>query len=103
MHRTHLSAGALVKADVPLEGLGELAAILAAGVLGLKTRLESAVASGLSATTESGTSSLENAAEELSESRRNCPARPRRLVLVSLPCEGLRCFQTRRAMETTST
>jgi len=55
--------------DVPLsseERLHELAAILAAGVLRLKTRPESASADGPSAqagTTESGTSDREDAAD----------------------------------------
>jgi len=64
--------------DVPLsseERLHEVAAILAAGVLRLKTRSESASADGPSAqadTTELGTSGRENTAEKLSESPRNC-------------------------------
>ena len=102
MHTTALSAGALAKGDAELtaaERLGELAAILAAGVLRLKTRPESpppgqAVASG----TRTGGSAVQAAAlepmdaspetpqtclpqaEKLSESPRNCldvSARPR--------------------------
>jgi len=78
MHTTDLSAGALVKADVPLsseERLHELAAILAAGVLRLKTRSESASADGPSAqagSPESPPCGLGNVAEKLSESFRNC-------------------------------
>ena len=96
MHTTDLSAGALVRADVPLsseERLHELAAILAAGVLRLKVHPESPplsrpVASAMrtscspaqAGTTESGTSGREDAVEKLSESPRNCldaPATPR--------------------------
>ena len=86
MHTTDLSARALVKADVPLsseERLHELAAILAAGVLRLKTRRESASADGPSAqagSPESPPCGPGNIAEKLSESSRNCldvSARPR--------------------------
>ena len=96
MHTTDLSARALVKADVPLsseERLHELAAILAAGVLRLKTRPESLPpcqhvasatqrgGSAVQATTlEPANASPEGTAEKLSESPRNCLdefARPR--------------------------
>ena len=96
MHTTDLSAGALAKADVPLspqERLREIAAILAAGVLRLKTRPVSPppgrpAASGTqtggspaqAGSPESGTSGREGTAEKLSESPRNCLdefARPR--------------------------
>ena len=72
--------------DVPLsseERLRELAAILAAGVLRLKTRSESASADGPSAqagSPESPPCGPGNIAEKLSESSRNCldvSARPR--------------------------
>ena len=78
MHTTDLSAGALAKGDAELtaaERLGELAAILAAGVLRLKTRRESASADGPSAqagSPESPPCGPGNIAEKLSESSRNC-------------------------------
>jgi len=78
MHTTDLSARALAKGDAeltPTERLHELAAILAAGVLRLKTRPGSLSARG-SAThpgmPESADAGPENAAEKLSESGRNC-------------------------------
>ena len=96
MYTTDSSTAALAKADTeltPTDRLHELAAILAAGVLRLKTRPESLPpcqhvasatqrgGSAVQATTlEPANASPEGTAEKLSESRRNCLdefARPR--------------------------